>query len=139
MIIYSGKIDGKFYGFDYNTVFKMKNGTYWAQSQYKYWYHYAYSPDAIIEENNGKTVLKVAGHDIPVRRVYDVIESQINGAFKGWSGDTSYELTNGQVWKQAHYSYKYRYAYRPVVTICNINGVYVMSVDGLQTEVKRVR
>lgn len=139
MIIYSGKIDGAFYGFNDRAVFKMKNGTYWVQSQYKYWYHYAYNPDAIIEEKNERTVLKVAGQAIPVSRAYDVIESRIDGEFKGWSGNTSYKLTNGQIWKQAHYSYEYRYAYRPIATICNINGVYVMSVDGLQAEVKRIK
>lgn len=139
MIIYSGKSDGEFHGFDDNAVFKMSNGTYWGQSQYKYWDHYAYRPDALIEEENGRTTLRVAGHAVPVRRVYDVIESQIDGEFKGWSGDTSYKLTNGQVWKQAHYAYEYRYAYRPDVTICNINGMYVMSVDGLRMEVRRVK
>ena len=88
------------------------------QSQYKYWYHYAYNPDAIIEEKNERTVLKVAGQAIPVSRAYDVVECRIDGEFKGWSGNTSYKLTNGQIWKQAHYSYEYRYAYRPIATIC---------------------
>ena len=47
-IIFRGKIDSDFEGFDDNAIFKMSDGSYWVQSQYAYWYHYAYRPDAII-------------------------------------------------------------------------------------------
>ncbi len=46
-----------------------------------------------------------------------VIESQIDGTFHGWSGETIFKLTNGQIWQQSSYAYTYHYAYRPEVTI----------------------
>jgi hypothetical protein len=30
-----------------------------------------------------------------------VIESQIDGTFQGWSGETVFKLTNGQIWQQS--------------------------------------
>src|SRR6266498_1375021 len=45
------------------------------------------------------------------------IETQVNGEFTGWSGETIYKLRNGQIWQQASYHYHYHYAYAPAVTI----------------------
>jgi hypothetical protein len=45
------------------------------------------------------------------------IETQIDGDFKGWTGETLYKLRNGQIWQQATYHYHYHYAYAPEVTI----------------------
>ena len=39
----------------------------------------------------------------------DVIESQIEGTFNGWTGETVFKLTNGQIWQQASYAYTYHY------------------------------
>lgn len=99
-IVFSGKIDADFEGVDDRAIFKMSNSTYWLQAQYKYWYHYAYRPDAVITEENGRTILTVTGRLIPVRRIHDVIESQIDGKFEGRKGTTSYKLVNGQIWQQ---------------------------------------
>lgn len=41
----------------------------------------------------------------------------VKGAWKGWSGQTVVELTDGSVWKQVEYHYEYHYAYRPEVTL----------------------
>ena len=60
MVVYQGKIDSDFEGFDDSVIFKMANGTYWIQAQYYYWYHYAYRPDALITEENGHFMLTVA-------------------------------------------------------------------------------
>ena len=71
----------------------------------------------------------------------DVIESQIEGEFKGWEGDTIFKLTNGQIWQQTLYAYHYHYAYRPKVTIIKTDAGYRMKVDGISQTiyVKRVR
>lgn len=137
-IIYTGKTYSSFSGFSDNAIFKMSNGSYWVQTKYKYWYHYAYRPDVVISEENGQTILTVAGHSIPVKRVYDVIESQIDGEFNGWDGNTRYKLTNGQEWQQTEYHYCYKYAYRPDVMIYQIGGKSMMYVDGTQATVKRL-
>lgn len=67
------------------------------------------------------------------------IESQIDGEFTGWSGDTVFRLTNGQVWKQSHYAYHYHYAYRPKVLIFRESGRFKMRVTGVSGELEVVR
>lgn len=68
-----------------------------------------------------------------------VIESRIAGEFTGWSGETIFELANGQIWKQSSYAYKYRYAYRPKVLIYRSGSAYKMHVDGVQQSINVVR
>lgn len=137
-VVYKGHIDSDFEGYDDNVLFKMDNGTYWIQTRYYYWYHYAYRPEALITEENGCLNLTVAGKSILVKQIYDVIESQIEGEFKGWEGETKYKLLNGQQWQQNEYTYEYKYAYQPEVVIYNAGGSYVMSVEGTRVSVRQV-
>lgn len=60
-----------------------------------------------------------------------VIESQIDGDFEGWEGETIFKLMNGQIWQQSQYSYTYHYAFMPNVLIYPSNGRYKMKVDGV--------
>ena len=69
-VVYQGYIDSDFEGFDDEVLFKMDNGTYWLQSQYYYWYHYEYRPEALITEEKGQYILTVAGESIPVIQIY---------------------------------------------------------------------
>jgi hypothetical protein len=59
------------------------------------------------------------------------VETSISGDFKGWEGDTVFELSNGQIWKQSEYSYEYSYGYSPSVTIYNTSSGCKMRVDGV--------
>jgi hypothetical protein len=59
---------------------------------------------------------------------YNYIESQIDGDFNGWEGETVYKLTNGQVWQQAEYTYTYSYSFMPKIIIFMKNGSYYMQV-----------
>lgn len=70
-----------------------------------------------------------------------VIESQINGEFTGWDGDTVFVLANGQVWQQASYAYTYHYAFRPRVVIYPSGGGYRLQVEGVSATiaVRRLR
>lgn len=70
----------------------------------------------------------------------DVIESQIEGEFEGWEGDTIFKLTNGQIWQQTSFAYRYHYAYRPEVLIIKTDAGYKMKVDGISETifVKRI-
>lgn len=137
-VIYDGRIDGEFEGFDDEVIFKMANGTYWIQDQYKYWYHYAYNPQATITEENGRFMLSVAGNSVPVRRVDDVIESRIDGEFKGWEGESIYKLVNGQKWQQSSYKYQYKYSYMPHVLVYRGSGGYKMLVAGTTANVRKI-
>jgi hypothetical protein len=140
-VIWRGQIDGEFTGFDSDAIFKLSDGTYWLQDEYCYWYYYAYQPEVEIISERGTPHLRVVGQtqSVAVRQVLDVIESQINGAFNGWAGDSEYELTNGQVWKQKRYRYEYNYKYRPQAIIYSASGGEIMDVDGCRAIVERIR
>ena len=66
----------------------------------------------------------------------NIIESQIDGDFNGWEGETIIKLINGEFWQQAEYYYQYMYAFMPKVTIINSSTGYKMKVDGIDKEVK---
>jgi hypothetical protein len=63
--------------------------------------------------------------------VGDQIESQIDGDFEGWEGETVLKLTNGQLWQQTEYYYHYYYAFMPNVIILKTTTGYKMLVDGI--------
>jgi hypothetical protein len=69
------------------------------------------------------------------------IETEIEGDFNGWDGETIFKLANGQIWQQAEYDYEYEYAYRPEVLIYNTAGGYKMKVEGMEDTifVKRLK
>jgi hypothetical protein len=70
-----------------------------------------------------------------------VVESQIEGDFKGWEGETIIKLLNGQVWQQIEYYYIYHYAFMPEVFIYKSASGYKMKVDGVNKAigVKQIR
>ena len=140
-LIKTSQIDGDFEGFDDEVLFKLMDGTYWIQDQYKYWYHYAYSPKVNLLKAAGRFFLQVDGQSetVPVRQISDVIESRINGEFKGWEGNTEYQLTNGQVWKQSTYNYEYTYSHMPEVLIYSTSSGYRMQVEGTSADVRRIK
>lgn len=137
-VICKDKIAGSFTGFNRDQLFKLANGACWIQAQFQYWHHIEDQPEVIITEENGRYILTVADHSIPVNRVSDVIESRISGEFKGWDGKSRYTLDNGQVWEQASFKHEYKYADNPEVIIYSTNGGYKMKVEGLEADVRRV-
>lgn len=58
-------------------------------------------------------------------------ETQVEGDFNGWEGETIVKLLNGQIWQQTEYHYEYKYAYMPKVLVYSAGGAYKMKVDGL--------
>jgi hypothetical protein len=71
----------------------------------------------------------------------NTITSKIDGEFTGWEGETIFQLTNGQVWQQDFYAYKYHYAFMPDVLIYQDGSRYKMKVEGVDDAiyVKRLR
>ena len=63
------------------------------------------------------------------------IESQIDGDFEGFEGETIIKLMNGQIWQQTEYWYHYHYSYMPKVIIFRSGGGYKMKVDGIDKAV----
>jgi hypothetical protein len=68
-----------------------------------------------------------------------VIESQIDGDFNGWEGETVIRLTNGQIWKQSAYYYEYHYAFMPKVLILESGAIYKAKVEGTEESVAVIR
>lgn len=68
-----------------------------------------------------------------------VVESHIDGAFRGWPGYGVFRLANGQVWKMVHYRYSYHYRYRPVAKVWRDGSKHFLDVEGMgeMVEVRR--
>ena len=71
------------------------------------------------------------------------ILSRISGDFKGWSGDTRFNLENGQIWQQRRRgNYRYVGEPNPEVRISkNFMGFYRLEVveSGKSVQVKRLK
>lgn len=65
-----------------------------------------------------------------------VIETQIDGEFEGWEGETIFKMMNGTIWQQASYAYTYHYAYMPDVIIYRKGGAYYMKVENVDDEIQ---
>jgi hypothetical protein len=89
----------------------------------------------------GGRVASAASDNAKPSRTPEVIESEIDGEFHGWDGETVFKLANGQIWQQAEYDYDYEYAYRPEVTIYKTAGGYKMKVEDMEDTiyVKRIK
>ena len=139
-LVKQGQIEDDFEGFDDEMVFQLTDGSFYYQKNYKYSYHYSYRPNVKFYQNGFTTIMVVDGMNDYVEVVKTSgIESRIISDFNGWSGDTIFELQNGQTWKQDKYQYKYFYAYRPKATIVEIGGRNVMTVKGKSIRVKRIK
>lgn len=72
----------------------------------------------------------------------DNIELTIDGEFKGWSGNTLFRMTNGQVWKQiGEGSYRYNADSPKVRMEPKSLGSWKMYVEGVSrgVKVKRIK
>jgi hypothetical protein len=137
------KIDGSFSGWHGDALFKLTNGQFWIQAEHKYQYRYMYRPAVVITQSGSCFEMEVEGMNDSIRvRRANVIEGYIKGTFKGWSGNTEFELNNRQVWKQAAYAYWYHYAYRPEVMIYESGGGYMLCLaddPSNAIQVRRIR
>jgi hypothetical protein len=130
-------------------IFKLADGSLW-EVKFEYEYMYEYLPDVVICPGRGK--LLIAGKSLNVQQIPTrqapsasrpapgptpgIIETQIDGDFTGWSGDTVFKLLNGQIWQQSSYAYTYSYRYAPKVTIFKNGPTYEMQVEGVDTRIK---
>jgi len=139
-LIKSGQIEDEFEGFDDEMIFEFTDGSIYYQSNYKYNYFYSYRPLVKIYFNGLTKILIVDGlDDFAEIQETTAIRSKIINDFKGWSGDTVFELQNGQIWKQAKYAYKYFYAHRPDATIVKIGSQFTMVVKGKKIKVEKIK
>jgi hypothetical protein len=83
------------------------------------------APAAVTAENFGKAMLSPAETGEPLS-----IESTIPGKFTGWSGETTFTLANGQVWKQAGPGFYETHLKDPVVVIKRLGIGYLLTLQG---------
>lgn len=131
-------------------IFRLDDGSMWAV-KFEYEYLYEYYPRVVVCGSRGKLYIKAKALNIQqvstasntpsptapstARQPPDIIESQIDGEFEGWEGETIFKLRNGQVWQQSSYAYRYKYSYAPKVLIYRSGAVYKMRVDGVDAEI----
>jgi hypothetical protein len=132
---------------NHGEIFKLGDGTVW-KVEYEYEYLYEYYPGVIICPS--KNIVIVNGEKLNVKQLHgstspssahNLIESQIDGDFNGWEGNTIYKLINGQIWQQVDYHYCYHYSFAPKIIIFTENGRHFMQVDGIShaVEVKNLK
>ena len=93
------------------------------------------NPAVRAYKDGRKYALMVQGIPLPIKAnlIQDVIESNIDGDFKGWDGNTSWKLVNGETWQQDEYGNLYANLYRPKVFIFRMaDGSYKMSITGVE-------
>ena len=72
----------------------------------------------------------------------NLIESEIDGDFEGWTGSTIFKLINGQIWQQVEFDYEYEYDFMPKVMIFQTrDGSWKLKVEGIDhpIEVRRLK
>jgi uncharacterized protein (TIGR02145 family) len=135
--VIESQISGSSNGFDGDTIFTLTNGQFWQQTEYYYYYRYAYMPNVLIYPSGSGYNIKIDGIDrgIGVTQLTNVTESRISGSSNGFDGDTIFTLTNGQIWQQTEYYYSYHYSYSPSVLIYQSGSGYKIKVDGIDKSV----
>lgn len=94
-------------------------------------------PQVLVYQDGKKYRMKIQGVEklLNCVKIQEVIESNIDGDFKGWDGTTSFKLVNQQVWKQDNPTGTiFANLYRPLVTIYLSSEGYKMLVQGLNEE-----
>lgn len=120
---------------NHGEVFVLDDGSVW-EVQYSYEYLYEYYPSVILCEDRG--LLIVGDSKIDVTKVSggsssgssDYVESQVDGTWEGWNGDTIVRLMNGQVWEQSGLELSLSLKLNPDVTILKKGGRFYMLVEG---------
>jgi hypothetical protein len=98
------------------------------------------SPTVQVYKDKKKYKLVIEGIDdpIPAIKLQNVIESNIDGVFRGWDGSTSFKLRNGDTWVQDEMKTLFSpTVFNPVVYIyTGSDGSYKMKVEGVDEAVQ---
>tara|TARA_B110000240_G_scaffold151067_1_gene167373 strand:+ start:68 stop:568 length:501 start_codon:yes stop_codon:yes gene_type:complete len=99
------------------------------------------NPDVKIFRSGNTYKLVIEDFDEPVicKKINNVIETQIDGDFEGWEGETIFKMMNGQIWQQSSYDYTYHYAYSPEVLIYEFNGSWIMRVEDVDETIEVIQ
>ena len=126
-------------------IFQLYDRSLW-EVKYEYEYLYEYYPNIVICPDIGKLIID--GKSLNIEKVSssgnsttggEIIDSQIDGDFEGFEGETIYKLMNGQIWQQSEYWYHYSYSFMPSVLIFKTGSGYKMQVEGVDKVVGVIR
>lgn len=132
-------------------IFKTASRNIYEVIDYVYLYEYLYSPAVMVLKNGDIYKLYIDGIEETIlckklnkgsknmSEGNEVIESQIDGDFEGFEGETIIKLMNGQIWQQSEYYYHYYYHFMPKVMIYNTGTGYKIKVEGIDKAVGVVK
>lgn len=92
------------------------------------------NPEILVYQEGKKYKMKIQGIEklIAVNKLQEVIESNIDGNFKGYDGNSSFRLVNQDVWKQDYPTGTvFTNLFRPAVIIYLSSEGYKMIIDGV--------
>lgn len=140
-VFIKSQIKNDFLGFNDEMLFQLYNGQTWIQKNFKYWHYHALRPRITIYILNDQFFFNVDGRleFVEVRQCPDVQEATIVSNFNGWSGDTIFEMDNGQTWKQDGYASHSSFQQRPSAIIFQTDWGHKMIVGGEKVKVKRIK
>jgi len=112
-------------------IFKTFGAGFFVVNDYTIQIVIAISPEVQIFRKGSDYKLIIEYFDEPVicKKLTNIIETQVDGEFEGWEGDTIFKLMNGQVWQQSSYEYMYHYSYSPQVLIYKFNDSWRMKFE----------
>jgi len=102
-------------------------------------------PQVVVYQDGKKYRIKIEGIDklLTCNKIQEVIESNIDGYFKGWDGNTTFTLINQQEWIQDNPTRTiFANLYRPAVLIYLTAEGYKMKIAGVEEDpilVKKLR
>jgi hypothetical protein len=141
--VVQSQIDGIFEGWTGETIVKLTDGQFWQQNDFIN-IDCCYSlnkPKVFITLSGGAYKMLVEGTQktVSVIQLNGVIESQVDGDFNGWDGDTIVNLINGQVWKQNDSIIRAAALNDPKVIIYESGSGHQMKVDRIDKLVRVIQ
>ena len=94
-------------------------------------------PSIVVYQEGKKFKMKIEGIEklLVCNKLQEVIESNIDGGFKGWDGNTVFKLANQQEWKQDYPTGTiFVNLYRPAVLIYLTSEGYKMKIEGVNED-----
>ncbi len=141
--------ESTFYDGDSNTVFRTglvirtRSGNFYQITDNASFKNATRNPSVkVYKQGEKKYQLVIKGIDIPIAaKIIDVaFETNVNGIFKGWNGNSQFKLLNGETWQQWQGEESlYTYLLQPKVIIYRDELEYKMQVEGINKTIRVVK
>ena len=59
-----------------------------------------------------------------------ITQSELDGNCKGWDGETTFKLCNGEVWEQAAFRVRHLYLSSPAVRVWRLGDASLLELEG---------